>query len=91
MQGALQAAAQDTQFGKCVAVCVEGGPVTRVEHRMMEGIVKNVHVYGKETSVEVKFFTFQELKEALAASAPSGAQLLEGSVENPLALVISSA
>ena len=40
--------------------------------------------------MEVKYFTFQELKEALAASAPSGEQQLEGSVENPLALVISS-
>ena len=40
--------------------------------------------------MEVKYFTFQELKEAMAALALSGEQQLEGSVENPLALVISS-
>ena len=33
--------------------------------------------------MEVKYFTFQELKEAMAALALSGAQL-EGSAENPL-------
>ena len=40
--------------------------------------------------MEVKYFRFQELKQAMAASAPSGEEQLEGSVENPLALVISS-
>ena len=43
VQGALQAAAQDGG-GKCVAVCIDGGPVTRVEHRMMKTITENVHV-----------------------------------------------
>ena len=48
VQGALAQACQASTNGDCVAVCVEGGPVTRVEHLLMDAIVKNVHVRGKD-------------------------------------------
>ena len=48
VQGALAQACQASPKGECVAVCVEGGPVTRVEHLMMDEIVQNVRIRGKD-------------------------------------------
>ena len=49
--------------GHCVAVCVDGGPVSRVEAAEMSRIVKNVHVYGMDTRVSVKCMSFAVLQQ----------------------------
>ena len=46
VQGALQAACQRSPNGMCYAICVDGGPVSRVESILMDVICSNVHVYG---------------------------------------------
>ena len=71
MQGALAQACQASTNGDCVAVCVEGGPVTRVEHLLMDAIVKNVHVRGTDgvsvsAKIEVKRVTFDELRHEIS-------------------------
>ena len=48
VQGALQAACQQSPTHKCTAVCVHGGPVSRVELSKMPDIIKNVHVRGQD-------------------------------------------
>ena len=70
----------NVEFGKgtrdvnCYAVCVEGGPVTRVENIMMHEIVSNVNVKGlNNVRVVVKTFSFAELKEKLRTVQDSGA------------------
>ena len=58
---------------ECVAVCVEGGPVTRAEHLLMGEIIKHVHVRGKDgtddiegANIEIKYFTFDDLRAELS-------------------------
>ena len=52
----------------CCAVCVEGGPVTRVENLMMHELVSNVRVKGMANlRVVVKTLTYEALKEDMAA------------------------
>ena len=74
VEGALQATCQDHPMEEacedtpnCVAVCVEGGPVSRVEEYMMDEIVRNVHVMGAggtrlKVHIAVKRVTFEELQ-----------------------------
>ena len=68
VQGNLAAACQASPSGECVAVCIEGGPVTRIEHLLMDEIVKGVHVRGKVAKVTVKRLTFDALRAEIAAS-----------------------
>lgn len=63
VEGNLQAACQQNIFGTCVAVCIEGGPITRVESANMDEIVTNVNVRGRHTEVEVKRLTFAQLMQ----------------------------
>ena len=61
----MEEACEDTP--NCVAVCVEGGPVSRVEEYMMDEIVRNVHVMGAggtrlNVHIAVKRVTFEELQ-----------------------------
>ena len=58
----------DTRSVNCCAICVEGGPVTRVENIMMHEIVSNVNVKGvRNLRMVVKTFTFDELKSQIDA------------------------
>ena len=53
------------RFVNCFAVCIEGGPVTRVEHMMMEEIVSSVRVKGMSNlSVVVKRLSFEQFMNA---------------------------
>ena len=64
---------KDASNFNCLAVCVEGGPVTRVENIMMHEIVSNVNVKGvRNLRMVVKTFTFDELKSQI--NAHRGAQ-----------------
>lgn len=79
VQGALQAACQKSKFtytcpdcrktretGRCKAVLVAGGPVSRVEHYMMEKICKNVNVRGFEIRLkDVGIKSFDTVEEML--------------------------
>ena len=65
VQGSLSAACQANHNGECVAVCVEGGPVTRVEHLLMDKIVQNVHIRGKEANITIKRLTFEQLRQEI--------------------------
>ena len=57
-----------TRSINCCAVCVEGGPVTRVENIMMHDIVSNVNVKGmRNLRVVVKTLTFEALKHEINA------------------------
>lgn len=70
VQGSLQSACQDSPNGVCVAVCIKGGPVTRVECKAMPGIVQNVRIRGergamRETGVHIKVYEYEALKNEL--------------------------
>ena len=67
VEGCLAAACQANPNGECVAICVEGGPVTRIEHLVMKEIVSNVRVRGMEVKVKIKFCTFRQLRGELAS------------------------
>ena len=59
---------KDASNFNCLAVCVEGGPVTRVENIMMHDIVSNVNVKGmRNLRVVVKTLTFEALKHEINA------------------------
>ena len=62
VQGTLQTLCQESTHGTCIAVCVEGGPLSRVESLLMKGIVANVHVRGMRTRVKIKRLKFLELQ-----------------------------
>ena len=59
--GAIKLGCQADLDGRVVAVCIEGGPVSRVESAMMDDIVSKVSVFGGQAvNVEIKRCTFEE-------------------------------
>ena len=71
--GALQTACQDNpvhnpceENPNCVAVCIDGGPVSRVESLMMDEIVGSVRIMDREgkrreTYITIERVSFSEL------------------------------
>ena len=63
IMGVLKMACQDDPGANVVAVCLEGGPVTRVESANMGEIVSKVNVFGGvNASIEIQYLTFEQFK-----------------------------
>jgi len=69
VQGAIEQACQSSPSCACYAICVEGGPMSRVEATMMGAIVEGVCGYDKgniaERTVDVFHYKFPDLKIAM--------------------------
>ena len=73
--GALKNACAESPTGTAIAVCIEGGPITRVESEMMDRIVGQVSFYqdkgksGEATTarVIVERCTWEEFQQSWVA------------------------
>merc|ERR1712107_238475 len=65
VRGNLEGALQRT--GRAMAVCIEGGPVTQVEHFIMKDLVSKVLVYDRDDlrmdlNTDIEFLTFDQFQ-----------------------------